>query len=85
MDWKLLIPILIQVAQQTIDAVVDGAKLNENMISGVRLAYLAASEFYDELVADEQNVYTDEALDGFLKLCEDTAAEGNFKLAVIPA
>jgi len=84
MDWKLLIPILIQVAQQTLDALIDGAKLNENTISGVRIAYLAVDEFYDELVTDPQNVYTDEALDAFLALCEKTAKEGNFKLAVVP-
>ena len=80
MDIKLLIPIIIEAAKAIIDGLVDGAKLNDWQQRVVKSAYFEVNNWYDLIVTDPLNTYTDEALDAFLALCEDTAQEGQFDL-----
>jgi len=76
----MLLPILIKAAKEVIDLVLKGEDLNEENRNLVRLAYYGVNLYYDIIVKDPENTYTDEALDEFLALCVDTAQEGGFAL-----
>ena len=78
----MLLPILIKAAKEVIDLFVKGEELNDEMRGVVRMGYAAAVEFRDNIVKDPDNTLTDEAIDEFKALCEDTAEEGGFSLVI---
>jgi hypothetical protein len=88
MNWSgfdpvpIFLPILIKAAKAVLDAVIDGAELNDWQRGLVRWAYWGVKEFYDNIVYDPDNTYTDEILDAFVELCEDTAEEGGWSLEI---
>ena len=72
---------MIDMAQKIIDKQVAGEKLGSREIKVVRSAYFEAKNWLTELVDQTTTTIDNKALDEFIKLCEDTAAEGNFSLA----
>jgi len=85
MDWKTLLPVLLEAAKAALDAVVNGKEINEDFVSVIRIAYVAALEYYDEIAELPNTTWPKDALDDFIGFCEDTAAEGEWALYELPA
>jgi len=77
-----LLPIFLRAAKEVIDLFVKGEELNDEMRGLIRMGYAAAIEFKDNIVKDPDNTWTDEAIEEFKALCEDTAEEGGFSLVI---
>lgn len=80
MDWKTLLPILFEAAKAALDAVVKGEEINEDFVSLIRVAHVAALEYQDEISELPNTTWPQEALEDFIAFCEDTADEGKWPL-----
>ncbi len=72
---------MIDMAQKIIDKQVAGETLGSREVKVIRSAYFEAKNWLTELVEQTTTTIDNKALDAFVKLCEDTAAEGGFSLA----
>lgn len=70
-----LMPALIGIATQAIDAVLNGESLSPDQLKAVKSAKALAEIWGPEYVASTENTMDDEGLSAFLKLCEDTLSE----------
>ena len=77
---KSLMPIIIKIAKQAIDAFAKGEDVGTDGIKGIQTGYMVAKIWLRDIVAETENTYDDEVLTAFIALCEDTAAEGSFPL-----
>lgn len=78
----VLVPILIKAAGEALDALVNGAKLNNELQNAVQGGYYVSHLYYDNLVNNEDEQFTDDFLREFQEQCEKVAQEGEFILDV---
>jgi len=80
LDLTWLIQIVINALANIVDGFVKGQELTIIQKMIVRTLYFLADEWGEWVAKDTETPYDDEAVQQILKLCEDTAQEGEFPL-----
>jgi hypothetical protein len=82
-DWSdIIVPILLEAAKEFGKKILDGEKANETWVAVIQFAYYGTYRFYDLLVKNEDETYTDEVINALREVLRDAAAEGNFELDI---
>lgn len=76
----VLVPILIKGAGEVLDAVLKGEDLNNEFQNAIQGGYYLSVLYYDNLVSNPDETFTDEFLNEFQEQCRKAAAEGDFVL-----
>jgi len=70
-----LVPVVIEVAQQYIDAKIAGEDIGEDGIKAIQSAKIEAEIWLTSVVAGTTNTYDDDLLEAFITLAADTLQE----------
>ena len=80
--WEILVPILIEGAKSIAQKVIDGKEINDTFVAVIKYAYYGTFLFYDLLVQNEDEEWTDEAIMAARSIFVDAATEGSFQLDI---
>lgn len=80
---KVLLPLLIELAQRAADALVAGEELPEHGIKAIKSAYYELSNWGAHFAADTETDYDDLAVKEVIEFLKDTAAEAGIELPVV--
>lgn len=82
--FNTIFPVILQGAQFIADSLVDGSKLSSDVKQTLYSAYVLIKVHGEEIVANSNNTYDDEALSKLAVFCEDTLDEAGVSVPEIP-
>jgi len=82
MNFELLLPLVMEVANKALDAIVKGESATPLQIKMIQSGYNEALIWGRDAVNSTATTIDDAILASFFDLCEDTAIEGGFPLSI---